>query len=122
LNTGEKNPMNFTAREDLWRKDMEKIIDGTPVVVDPEHAHLLEEFDWKIDDNGYALTFLDLPDGKTFPIRLHQLVIGWVPRSSGLVTDHKNRIKTDCRKENLHHVTRLENLRNSDYFKNRGKC
>lgn len=51
---------------------------------------------------------------------LHQFLIGKAP--IGYRSDHENRDKLDCRKENLRHVTHSDNNRNSDRSENSTLC
>jgi len=100
---------------------MEYTIKGKTILLDPEFEYLLDNHDWRIDPYGYALTTITLTDGSKFPMRLHQMVLGHVPRSSGLVIDHENRKPWDNRLSNLRYVSRGQNWRNSargDIFAN----
>jgi len=67
---------------------------------------------WRFDTHGYAQHRV----GKKLVFAHHEVLLrmlgrrpDWTKRE---VTDHKNRIKLDCRRENLHIVTPRENLLN----------
>lgn len=100
---------------------MEYIIEGGTILLDEADAWLLENHKFKMDGYGYALTHIELEDGSKFPMRIHQMVLGHVPRSSGICVDHKNRNPRDNRLENLRYVSRRVNLENSNYWDGRKK-
>lgn len=66
----------------------------------------------KITQNQYGYQYVPLSkNGKARNHFLHVLVAEafWGPKPAGLVVNHKNGVKTDCRLENLEFVTPREN-------------
>lgn len=74
--------------------------------IDLGDVEKVSKFAWTyIPSTGYARS-------DQAGLYLHQFIIGKAP--PGYETDHENRDKLDCRKENISHVTYYENNRNSD--------
>lgn len=78
---------------------------GAKMLFDVSDLELVSSHSWHVDSSGYPRTCVN---GET--IRLHRLLIPEIP--SGLVIDHKNRIKLDNRRLNLRIVTQKENNQN----------
>jgi len=76
---------------------------GGYTLISPQDADLMKGYDWTVDSDGYCICFNP-------PMKLHHLVTGKPP--TGMVNDHKNRVKLDNRRENLQHVTYKENRAN----------
>ena len=76
--------------------------------IDAEDWEKIKYISWSLSGNGYASGYFK---GNKY-ILLHHLILGQPPM--GLETDHKNRNKLDCRKDNLHFVTRSQNSLNKD--------
>lgn len=74
---------------------------GTIFTFDEEFEEILSKYNWYEDDDGYLVNN---------DIKAHQLIIGKAPKD--MVIDHKDRDKTNCRKENLRFVTHAVNSRN----------
>lgn len=82
-----------------------------PFQIDEEDLELVSIYSWYIDSGGYVRTTL-----QNGTLRLHQLLMGKAPE--GLLWDHINRDKKDCRKENLRIATRQINTYNRDVYIN----
>lgn len=80
---------------------------GGFALVDSNMAWLAQQHNWCLDSHGYAISRY-----KGAKIYLHHFIIGKAP--VGLVTDHKNRNKTDCREINLRHATISDNMLNKN--------
>lgn len=74
---------------------------GRVALLDDEDRHLAAR-SWHLDSEGYPA------DGRR--VRLHRAVLG-APPQPGLVVDHRNENKLDCRRENLEWVPQLVNAR-----------
>lgn len=85
-------------------------ITGGSVEINKYDLPLISGTSWHIAGDGYAQHTVD--GGKK--IYMHDVLIGKAPK--GLVTDHKNRNKLDNRRRNLRHITRSENIKNSDWY------
>ena len=84
---------------------------GLDVLVDTDMAQTLGEFNWYINQRGYAYTaFYDRVVHRTRTRMMHHLVVGKPP--IGMFVDHGNRNKLDNRRCNLRICTRRENQRN----------
>ena len=63
------------------------------------------------DNKGYPQTQLSLGDSKRVTVKIHRLVaeafLG--PRPAGLLVNHLDGDKTNCRADNLHYVTAEQN-------------
>src|ERR1035437_132783 len=70
---------------------------GKFAIVDNEDYEFLNQFNWYMTDNGYAV-YRHLANGTKRTVRMHRL-INKTPK--GLVTDHINQDKLDNRKSNL---------------------
>ncbi len=79
---------------------------GKSCTVDLSDKHLVEDFNWCFNSNGYAWRF---KEGKH--VYLHRELMGEIP---GLVVDHIDRNKLNNRRSNLRHVTQNVNLRNTE--------
>jgi hypothetical protein len=89
------------------------IIAGKRVRVSPCDSHLLQ-FKWYIS-HGYVRRGL----GTGKQVFLHHAVMGFP--LNNLFIDHKNGIKTDCRRENLRIVNVHQNMSNNKK-RREGKC
>ncbi len=99
----------------------EMFVKGRIVLVDDEQLFRLSKFNWFLTREGYVATKIlphvgqYIPAGKTISdtrrtVYMHQMVFGPVP--DGHEIDHKNRVKTDNRRENLIPKTHAENMLN----------
>lgn len=82
-------------------------------IIDLEDVERVGQFAWCYVSSGYAYSH-------QARLLLHQFLIGKAP--PGYETDHENRNKLDCRRENIRHVTYHENNRNSDKNDNSDWC
>jgi len=89
-------------------------------LVSNEDAERAGLYQWRVMNTGYIATgSVENRPNKTarddFKL-LHRFVLG-LSKGRTPEVDHINRIKHDCRRENLRIVTRAENLRNSYTYK-----
>lgn len=78
------------------------------VLYDECDHELVMSFDWRISSDGYVVAYK-----KRKPYFMHRLIM---KTPDGLITDHKNRIKHDNRRENLRICTPSENQANKDAY------
>lgn len=93
--------------------------DVTALVSDEDYERV-SMFMWRVMNTGYISTgSVENRPNKTkrndFKL-LHRFVLG-LPSGRVPEVDHINKIKHDCRRENLRIVTRAENMRNSHNYK-----
>lgn len=88
-----------------------RLAGGAVAAVDLEDWHELKDWCWHLTSNGYAGAN-DRHDTARTKTRLHRVVLG-LRCGDGLMVDHKNGDKLDCRKSNLRLCTRSENARNT---------
>lgn len=82
---------------------------GNDVIVDADDLErLLALGRWYENDNGYAVIRKTI-GGKKQTLRMHRVI---TKCPSGMVIDHLNGNKLDCRKSNLRVCTQAENARN----------
>lgn len=92
---------------------------GKSVKVDEDDYKKYNHLVWHLSDTGYAIR---RNNHQTY--RLHRLIMNC---PEGMVVDHLNRNKLDCRKSNLRICSQLDNARNVHnvkgycFDKNRGK-
>jgi hypothetical protein len=86
-----------------------ELTQGEWAIIDLDDVDKVKEYTWHFT-SGYARSV------KPTKMWLHWLVIGEPP--IGLVTDHINRNRLDCRKVNLRHVTQRDNALNTDRYDN----
>lgn len=92
---------------------------GKSVIVDDDDYKKYNHLRWHLSDTGYAVR---RNNGET--TRLHRLIMNC---PEGLVVDHLNGNKLDCRKSNMRICTQIENAKNRHgtkgycYDKSRGK-
>lgn len=79
---------------------------NTPFYFDLDDYNKIKEYAWRLAPIGYIVAYS--PILKTI-IYLHHIIL---PDKKGYVRDHKNRNKTNNRKENLRYSTQKENVRN----------
>lgn len=91
-----------------------KLTHGKYAIVDTADFEWLNQWKWHLSSFGYALRRIAV-DGKRENIWMHRL-INKTPE--GFQTDHKNRNRLDNRRENLHTVTRQQNMINMSGHKN----
>ncbi len=89
------------------------------VIISPELAPIILEYDWYLSKSGYPTTYKS-PDKKHHfgrsGLKMHQLIYQRVPK--GYVVDHINRNRLDNRVENLRVCTIAENNYNRTKPKN----
>ena len=81
-----------------------KYANGKSVKVDDDDYEKYSHLVWHLSDSGYAVR---RNNGKT--IRLHRLIMNC---PEGLVVDHLNGDRLDCRKSNMRICTQVENAKN----------
>jgi hypothetical protein len=87
---------------------------GQFALVDDEDAALAQKYRWHINNQGYVKT--TIREGKTYTtLYLHRLIC---PPPDGMITDHRNNVKTDCTRGNLRVATRAQNIANRGAQKN----
>lgn len=83
---------------------------GKEFYFDKEDYDLVKKYCWDVDDsNGYAKT-IDKIDN-TGKLYLHRLVMG-CEKGDGVIIDHINRNRIDCRKNNLRFVNDIQSAIN----------
>jgi hypothetical protein len=87
-----------------------KLTKGKFAIIDDEYFEYLNKWKWHLSDQGYAIRTQHIKIGfkkyKNKHIRLHRLINN---TPDDMFTDHINRDKLDCRKENLRSVTKSQN-------------
>lgn len=84
------------------------LVDGSRFLISAEDVPKVSQYRWYMNTNtGYINT----TQHENHQTPLHRFVMG-LNHSDGLVVDHINRIKTDCRRENLRIVTVAQNTLN----------
>lgn len=84
---------------------------GEVILVDDEDFEWLNQFEWRLNDRGYAIrAYNDKANGKNFVVRMHRAILGI--SNSSIHADHKNGDRADNRRENLRTCTIAENARN----------
>jgi len=81
--------------------------------IDLEDLEKVKPWRWYLSSHGYATTNIA---GHT--VKLHQLIMNRLAAGDGLEVDHKDRIRLNCRKNNLRIVTRSINMKNVALRKN----
>ena len=81
-----------------------KKANGKSVKVDDDDYEKYNHLNWHLSDTGYAVR---RTNGET--TRLHRLIMNC---PEGLVVDHLNGNKLDCRKSNMRICTQVENAKN----------
>lgn len=90
---------------------------GNDVIVDIDDFERVNSLGkWHENDSGYAVR-RDVIGGKKQTLRLHRLVINC---PEGMVVDHLNGNRLDCRKKNLRICTQKDNANNRHHTK--GYC
>ena len=79
--------------------------DGYAIVDVDDSA--VERYKWRLDSHGYPVTTVTNDRGVRTNLSLHHLIAG--KPKKGLVVDHINRNKLDCRKDNLRFVSHSYN-------------
>lgn len=83
---------------------------GERFYFDKEDYDLVKQYCWGIDSqNGYIKTIDKI--NKTGKLYLHRLVMGCV-KGDGIIIDHINRNRIDCRKSNLRFVNNIQSAIN----------
>lgn len=85
---------------------------GKSVKIDDDDYKKFNHLVWHLSDTGYAVR---RTNGET--VRLHRLIVNC---PEGLVVDHLNGDKLDCRKSNMRVCTQAENNRN--HHDTKGYC
>lgn len=79
------------------------------VRIDIADIDLVTRHQWRLSSEGYAVRS-ETVDGKKQTLYLHREV---TQPPDGMVVDHRNRDRLDCRRENLRVVTHSENNSNT---------
>ena len=83
---------------------------GKEFYFDKEDYDLVSQYCWDIDSqNGYAKTIDKI--NNTGKLYLHRLVMG-CSKGDGIIIDHINRNRVDCRKNNLRTVNEIQSAIN----------
>jgi hypothetical protein len=90
-----------------------ELTQGKWAVIDLSDIDEVSKFSWHYISSGYAYSH-------QVKLLLHQFLIGKAPK--GYETDHENRNKLDCRRDNISHVTYFHNNRNSDRVEHSDGC
>ena len=105
------------CRDEEQRRDLpdtERLIplpNDLYVCVDSDDYEQVAKFKWQSTANGYAVRTNCKPDGSKSPIFLHRVI---TQAPDGVLVDHINRIKLDCRKSNLRFCDKKQNAHNRD--------
>jgi len=94
------------------------------IVDDDKYEHLITNYNWHIDVNGYAVAYQRGSHkaikgqrlGKVTLVRAHRVIMNC---PDDMVIDHINGMPLDCRVENLRICTRQENQRNKRIKRNK---
>lgn len=78
-------------------------------LVDAADAEWVSQWRWNFSD-GYA-TSIEIQNGKRLYLRMHRLILG-LKHGEPFDGEHKNRIRTDCRRSNLRIVPKGANAQN----------
>ena len=82
---------------------------GDIILVDDDEFKWLSKGNWSLNQHGYVIGNVKLPNGKRVSGSLHRILMN---PPKGMEIDHKNNIKLDNRKDNLRICTKQENMRN----------
>jgi len=85
-----------------------RLLRGQAALIDDEDLLKIAGYRWLLSAKGYVVAMLG-PRNKRKAVWLHRLVAG---TPNGFDTDHRNRNKLDCRKQNLRPATRRQNTGN----------
>lgn len=80
----------------------------------PKHFEILNKFNWYFNYDGYAEAYYR-KNGRGSKITMHKYIVNIIQglkTPKGYFIDHENKIRTDCRVENLRFLTRGQNSRN----------
>jgi hypothetical protein len=99
-----KNPVKQAASRCRWDRSPDRPLPAD-ALVDQEFVAAASRYTWRKNDKGYYYTRVARK-----PISLHRFV--WLQKFGSLPSelDHINRIRTDCRIENLRPLTRSQNV------------
>ena len=87
--------------------------DGTSITINADQIEKVEKYHWHKNDKGYIIR----GDCNLPKMYLHWYVLGY-EKTPGILIDHINRDKTDCRRDNLRLVTRQQNAMNRSIGRN----
>lgn len=79
---------------------------GCVAIVDDEDFDAIAQWRWNCNPAGYAVRSAPRSNGRQGKIYMHRVIAG---AKKGEHVDHKNRIKSDNRRENLRIATRSQN-------------
>jgi hypothetical protein len=89
---------------------------GEAILVDDDDYPDLSRFVWYINEQGYAVHMIRLPDGREVMERMHRRVMG-LSYGDPRQVDHRFGKKLDNRKSELRICTHAQNQRNSSIRK-----
>ena len=92
-----------------------QLTNGGVCIVDACDYDFLNQWAWRRSDKGYAIRTVTI-DGKQYKRSLHRIVADC---PDGVLVDHKNRTRLDCRRENLRYANTHQNAANRSPVKNR---
>lgn len=103
---------------------MSKIVmsNGQEVEVDQEDYYWLSKYTWRLDKDGYAVTYIYIGGGKQRNTKMHRLIMeknGYL--IDGRLVDHIDRNTLNNRKSNLRLVSHAQNSWNRVTTKRKGK-
>jgi hypothetical protein len=85
------------------------LTDGREALVDDDVYEWASQLNWRPLGKSDPYAVCDMSNGAT--VLLHRAVMG---APDGVLVDHINRTRLDCRRENLRIVTRSQNAQNTD--------
>lgn len=93
---------------------------GHCFICDAEDENYALDHNWRLDRDGYIVRGKRDENGKYHLLRFHRevLKINGIHVPDDSVVDHKNKIKTDNRKQNLRICSQAENIRNRGSLNN----
>lgn len=87
-----------------------KLTRGKVAIVDDEDFEWLSKWKWHVTTSGYAVRAQTVGPNKEIKIYMHRAVVS---APAGQWIDHINRLRNDCRKENLRPCNRMQSSWNT---------